>query len=193
MLIKIIKHVNDFRIIVMLKFFFENIHTIMFYVLSFTSISLSLIAVCTNKTLRSAIFLCAVMVINSGFYLLLGSEFLAVIQMLVYVSGIVILLIFVIMLTNTLQSDEIKISFLKQAISALIAFLFFIANVFIITLVLPNKNSYALNFIKYDESNLAKIGFKILDINQTGYILSFEMISILLLIVLIGCLKIARK
>jgi len=50
------------------------------------------------------------MIINSGFYLLLGAEFLAVVQMLVYVSGIVVLLIFVIMLTDTLQNEDVDVN-----------------------------------------------------------------------------------
>ena len=177
----------------MLKDLFENTNVLFFYILSALSICFSIMIVHTNKTLRAAIFLCFVMTINSGFYLLLESEFLAIIQMLVYVSGIIVLLIFVIMLTNTSQSDEVENSYFRKAVSFLMASTFFIINVLVIIFVLPIKNRYNLNLITYDESNLAKIGFKILDINQNGYILSFEIISLLLLMVLIGCLKIARK
>lgn len=177
----------------MLQDLFENLNILFFYMLSALSICFSIMTVRTNKTLRAAIFLCFVMTINSGFYLLLESEFLAIIQMLVYVSGIIVLLIFVIMLTNTSQSDEIENSYFRKILSFFMAFIFFIINVLVILFVFPINNKYNLNFISYDESNLAKIGFKILDINQNGYILSFEIISLLLLMVLIGCLKIARK
>jgi NADH-quinone oxidoreductase subunit J len=113
--------------------------------------------------------------------------------MLVYVSGIIILLIFVIMLTNTIEDDSIKIPWVKKFIYIIIPCLFFIINAFIIIFAIPNKALNKHNIVAYDESNLAKIGFKILDINQNGYVLPFEILSILLLIVLIGCLKISRK
>jgi NADH:ubiquinone oxidoreductase subunit 6 (subunit J) len=79
----------------------------------------------TNKTLRSAVFLCLVMITNAGFFLLLGTEFLAIIQMLVYVSGIIILLIFVIMLTNTIEDDSTETPWIKKFIHIAIPCLFF--------------------------------------------------------------------
>jgi NADH-quinone oxidoreductase subunit J len=133
------------------------------------------------------------MIINSGFYLLLGAEFLAVVQMLVYVSGIVVLLIFVIMLTDTLQNEDVDVNMSRKLISIIISSVFFLINVFAIVFIFPENNDYIINLTVYEESNLANIGFKLLDIGYSGYVIPFEIISLLLLTSLVGCLKISRK
>lgn len=177
----------------MFKFFYEHIHVFTFYILSLLMIFFSILTVSTNKTLRSAVFLSLVMTTNASLYLLLGSEFLAIVQMLVYVSGVVILLIFVIMLTDTLQDPKIYISFTRKFFSFFISIFFFIINSVSIVFLLPNKIELLTNLKMYNESNLAKIGFNFLDICQNGYIIPFELISLLLLVVLIGCLKISKE
>jgi NADH-quinone oxidoreductase subunit J len=133
------------------------------------------------------------MIINSGFYLLLGAEFLAVVQMLIYVSGIVVLLIFVIMLTDTLQNEDVDVNMSRKLISIIISSVFFLINVFAIIFIFPESNDYVINLTVYEESNLANIGFKLLDIGYSGYVIPFEIISLLLLTSLVGCLKISRK
>jgi len=172
---------------------FKFTHIFMFYTLSILSIFFSIATIYTNKTLRAAIFLCIFMIINSGFYLLLGAEFLAVVQMLVYVSGIVVLLIFVIMLTDTLQNEDVDVNTSRKLISIIISSVFFLINVFAIVFVFPDNNDYIINLTVYEESNLANIGFKLLDIGYSGYVIPFEIISLLLLTSLVGCLKISRK
>jgi len=132
------------------------------------------------------------MITNACLYLLLGAEFLAIVQILIYVSGIIILLVFVIMLTDTLQEEEIDVAFSKKFIAIIVSCLFFIANLITIFFLTPIKKTFFNDIIAYNENNLIKIGFKLLDLNQNGYILPFEIISVLLLVVLIGCIKISK-
>jgi len=133
------------------------------------------------------------MAINSGFFLLLGAEFLAIVQVLIYISGIVILIVFVIMLTNTLQNEKVDINITDKVIPIFISISLLIFKVFIILLILPNGDVEHFNFVEYSESNVARIGFQLLDINENGYVLPFEIISLLLLTSLIGCLKVSRR
>jgi NADH-quinone oxidoreductase subunit J len=179
------------------KLMFENlytsIHVLLFYILAIFSLSFSIITVCAGRTLKTAIFLCATMVVNACFYLLLGSEFLAIVQLLVYVSGIIVLLIFVIMLTDIQQSESTSVSFSKKLFSLLLTSLLFVFNTAGILCLISKNTGFYVDLITYNERQLSTLGFKILDLNQNGYILPFELISILLLVVLIGCLKISRK
>ena len=176
----------------MLRSICEYMHILVFYILSFSSIYFSIITINTHKTLRAAVFLCLTMITNACLYLLLGAEFLAIVQILIYVSGIIILLVFVIMLTDTLQEEEIDVAFSKKFIAIIVSCLFFIANLITIFFLTPIKKTFFNDIIAYNENNLIKIGFKLLDLNQNGYILPFEIISVLLLVVLIGCIKISK-
>jgi len=116
---------------------------------------------------------------------------MAIIQILVYISGIVILLIFVIMLTDVTQ-EYIPGTLFQSFLAKINVALFFSAIVCLVIFYFPS-HMLMKNFITYHENNLALIGFSILNTNQNGYILPFEIISLLLLVVLVGCLKISIK
>ena len=77
-------------------------YTVLFYGMAVAAVFFAVATVISRHIFRSAVYLMCVLLAGAGFYLLLGAEFLAGVQVLVYVGGIVVLLAFVVMLTSTL-------------------------------------------------------------------------------------------
>ncbi|MEZ5358000.1 MAG: NADH-quinone oxidoreductase subunit J [Candidatus Zixiibacteriota bacterium] len=144
-------------------------------------------------TLRN-IFHCALMLILclfcvAGLYILMYAEFLAVVQVLLYVGAVAILMIFAIMLTSRLAGREIQLSNEQTFIGG------FLATVFV----------FGLGYLYYKDieaGQFARVSLKIpgaensLSIGKllmTEYVLPFEVVSILLLAALIGAIILARK
>ena len=135
----------------------------------------------------SALSLIGVMGSLAVLYLLLGGEFIAAAQLIVYAGAIMVLFVFVIMLLNagaetpTFQTS----SFVKYlGIILLVAFLGLIS--FIIQATLPKTEGVIFgNF----QGTAAEVGRKLF----TSYLLPFEVTSVLILIALVGAIVLARK
>jgi NADH-quinone oxidoreductase subunit J len=162
--------------------------TIIFYILAATVVGGGIMAVTSRKIFRSAVFLLFSLIGIAGFYFLLDYEFIAAVQIIVYVGGIVVLIIFSIFLTHGSGQDMKRPALGRAAFSALAAIfgciltMFFISQqVFVKTLETPI------------EPTVGEIGAQMLSTTQHGYILPFEVVSMLLLAAMIGCIVIAIK
>ncbi|MBU1636927.1 NADH-quinone oxidoreductase subunit J, partial [bacterium] len=120
---------------------------------------------------------------------LLGAEFLAGIQVLVYIGGIVVLLVFAIMLTSSFELLDDHPSALRRILGILTASGFFaVTALALLSTKFPVK-AYHGEAI----SDVEKIGKSLLNYGPGGYVLPFEVISVLLLAALIGGIVVARK
>jgi NADH-quinone oxidoreductase subunit J len=135
----------------------------------------------------SALSLIGVMGSLAVLYLLLGGEFIAAAQVIVYAGAIMVLFVFVIMLLNagaetpTFQAS----SFVKYlGIFLLVAFLGLIS--FIIQAALPKTEGVVFGGF---QGTTADVGRKLF----TSYLLPFEVVSVLILIALVGAIVLARK
>src|SRR6266571_4781034 len=79
---------------------------IAFYTLSAFILGFAIMVVSTRNTVHSVLFLVLNFLFVAALYVLLGAEFLAVIQILVYAGGIVVLYLFVVMLVNLKRPPE---------------------------------------------------------------------------------------
>jgi len=120
----------------------------------------------------------------AGLYVYLYADFIAVSQVIIYVGGILVLIIFGVMLTNKL--DDPKLS--NQSQNQLIAGLFCLALLIFQFQIIFNTNCNVQNLIKR-ESTVNEIGYMLL----TDYLLPFEVVSVLLLAALIGAAMLSRK
>jgi NADH-quinone oxidoreductase subunit J len=120
----------------------------------------------------------------AGLYILLGADFVAVVQLIVYVGGILILLLFGVMLTNKITNVNIKTGTLQiiPAGIAIIAFLYLL-----ITTLL--KTGWKTINNPVDIPSTQNLGMLLI----TQYAVVFELLGILLLIALIGAASMARK
>ena len=79
---------------------------IAFYFLSACILGFAVMVVSTKDTVHSVLFLVLDFLFVAALYVLLGAQFLAVIQVLVYAGGIVVLYLFVVMLVNLKRPPE---------------------------------------------------------------------------------------
>lgn len=162
--------------------------TIIFYILSFIILIFSMLCVTTKKILRAAVYLLFVLGATSGLYFMLNYNFLAAVQLTVYAGGIVVLIIFSILLTHQINKDLEKINFKKILLS--------IASCMIGVLLVFNTINNHL-FIKSNQAaadtSIQGIGRSLLSYSDNGYILPFEVISLLLLASMIGAIIVAKK
>ncbi len=164
-------------------------YTVIFYLLAASAVVLALAVVHSRRLLRAAIYLMGVLVASAGLYIMLAAEFLAGIQVLVYVGGIVVLIVFAIMLTRSAELLEDHPSGGRQAAGAVAAMLFFALSAAILwttPFALPDPGSQPVN-------DALLIGKQLLNAGSGGFVLAFELISLLLLAAAIGGIVVARK
>jgi NADH-quinone oxidoreductase subunit J len=167
----------------------DAVYTILFYVIAFVAIALALAVTTSRRLLRAAIYLMGVLLMSAGLYVMLGAEFLAGIQVLVYVGGIVVLIVFAVMLTRSaeLQLDNPP---LHRKIIGVLSGAAFAA----ITGWIGWTSQFGVSEkAALPQVNTEAIGMKLLDTGGTGYVLPFEVITLLLLAAIIGGIVIARK
>jgi NADH-quinone oxidoreductase subunit J len=160
---------------------------IIFYILALIIVAFAIASVSSRKMLRSVIYLLFVLCGIAGFYFLIDYNFLAAIQLTVYAGGIIVLLIFSVMLIHHI---EMELEVAKKSKQIMVGFLCLIGlGVFLTTLythpftVVVNKHT----------TSTADIGHKLLSYGAGGFILPFEVISVLLLAAMIGAIVIAKK
>jgi NADH:ubiquinone oxidoreductase subunit 6 (chain J) len=165
-------------------------YTLLFYAISIITIVFALAVTMSRNLLRAAVCLMMVLLTSACLYIMLDAEFLAGIQVLVYVGGIVVLIVFAIMLT---RSAELLLDRppLRRKLSAGLASLVFAAAT--IWIFWTSQFPIAQNNVAVPPNNTEEIGLKLLDYGSGGYILPFEIISILLLAAIIGGIVVARK
>jgi NADH-quinone oxidoreductase subunit J len=161
---------------------------IIFYLLGLLSLVSGFLAVTTRRIFRAAIFLLFSLIGIAGIYFWLQYEFIAAVQIVVYVGGIVVLIIFSIFLTQQSGEKLSSPSRRKLILSALAA-------LFGLALVLLQIFSYDFtgSHDQRIEPSVANIGSQMLDTKTTGYALPFEVVSILLLAAMIACIVIAMR
>jgi NADH:ubiquinone oxidoreductase subunit 6 (subunit J) len=78
-----------------------------FWLVAVVLLAASLAVVLTPNLFHAVLYLAAALVATAGVFLILGAEFLAWIQLLLYAGGVVTLLVFAIMLTERLVAARI--------------------------------------------------------------------------------------
>jgi len=164
-----------------------NASAIIFYIISAFILGAGLLAMTTRKIFRSAIWLLFSLVGIAALYFWLQVEFIAAVQIIVYVGGIVVLIIFSIFLTE--QSGK---EMPKQSITRTIASVLAVLCGFGLTYLQIWKYNFQPSSKNFDWS-VAKIGSQMLNTTTGGFALPFEVVSLLLLAAMVGCIVIAMK
>ncbi len=161
---------------------------IIFYLLSACMLLGAVLAVTTRKIFRAAIWLLFSLVCIAGLYFWMEVAFIAAVQIIVYVGGIVVLIIFSIFLTRQ-SGKEMARPIRSRALLAGLA----VSAGFVFACVLLYKNAFPENNNVPLHADVAEIGTQLLSITSHGYVLPFEVVSILLLAAMVGCIVIAMK
>lgn len=159
-----------------------------FYLLGCFTLVFGLLAVTSRQLFRSAIYLLFTLIGIAGLYFWMQYEFVAAVQIVVYVGGIVVLIIFSILLTQE-AGERLPPQRLVRTVSALAAVLlgFSLIILQLFHTVFAPVQEAAL------PATMQAIGSQLLDVNQFGMALPFEVISILLLAAMVGCIVIAFR
>ncbi len=165
-----------------------NANDIIFYLLSGFILGNGILAMTTNKIFRSAIFLLFSLIGVAGLYFWMHVEFVAAVQIIVYVGGIVVLIIFSIFLT---QQSGLEMP--KPTTKRILFSLFAAGFGLVFTFLLINQHGFNLLPVGELDASPNNIGTQMMDYSEKGYALPFEVISILLLSAMVGCITIAIK
>ncbi|MBL0054747.1 MAG: NADH-quinone oxidoreductase subunit J [Chitinophagaceae bacterium] len=165
-----------------------NGSTIIFYLLAALILGSGLLSVTTRQIFRAAIYLLFTLIGIAGLFFWMEYEFIAAVQIVVYVGGIVVLIIFSIFLTQ--QAGELlpRQKPTRQLFAALAAFCGLA-----LTMLQVNQYTFSKTTLEATEPTVANIGRQMLDVNENGFALPFEVVSMLLLAAMIGCIVIALK
>ncbi len=160
--------------------------TIIFYLLAAMTLGFGFMAVTSRQIFRSAIYLLFSLVGVAGIYFWLNYQFIGAVQVVVYVGGIVVLIIFSIFLTQQAGEKLPRQSLNRKIFSALAVFC-----AFALTILQLYKNMFYQTNELPVTAGVKDIGGKLLSTKADGYALPFEIVSMLLLAALVGCIVIA--
>ena len=165
-----------------------NAYDIIFYILAAFILGNGILAMSTTKIFRAAIFLLFTLIGVAGLYFWMQVEFVAAVQIIVYVGGIVVLIIFSIFLTQQAGEKMAQQKLGRKLFAALTVFCGFA-----LTMLQVYKHNFIVNGNPYATVTVADIGHQMLKTQDGGYALPFEVVSMLLLAAMIGCIVIALK
>jgi len=159
---------------------------ILFLIFALIAVVCAINVVVQTHPISSALSLVGVMGSLAVLYLLLGAEFIAAAQIIVYAGAIMVLFIFVIMLLNAGAETKGGRSYMVQltGVPLLIAFLGLTA-----WFVQRMYGAEGVRFGGFQGGSPQQIGKTLF----TTYLLPFEITSILVLIAIVGAIVLARK
>jgi NADH-quinone oxidoreductase subunit J len=157
---------------------------VIFYLLAAITVGSAVVVVLARSLIYSAFALLFTFFGVAGLYVLLGADFLAASQLLIYVGGILVLLLFGVMLTHKLYDLD-----LQSGITQFLPGLIVAAGLFVILILIALRTRWAGGPGRPPAVTTADIGALFMG----RYLLPFEAASVLLLVALIGAAMIVRR
>lgn len=164
-------------------------NVIIFYILAAIILVCSVLTVTSRKILRAATYLMFVLIATAGLYFLMQVNFLAAVQLMIYAGGIVVLIVFSILLTHHME-HKFELANPRKAIPAALAAIGGAA--LCISTILQFDFSRLLAE-QTSAPDVKMFGRAFLSYGEGGYVLPFEVISILLLAAMVAAIMIAKK
>jgi NADH-quinone oxidoreductase subunit J len=188
--------------------------SVFFWVFSIAAILAGLLTVMARNAVHCALFLISSLVSVAALFILLGAEFIAGVQILVYVGGVMVLFLFVIMLVNVGAEEEGRAPIFNRPaqVTAALVFLALLAGILVIYAIprgysaLAERDKAALqqaNAKRADEQSslpaaatgVSRLSTQTQNVGTALYTngaLPFEIASVLLLVAIIGSVMLAR-
>jgi len=161
-----------------------NLDVVLFTAIASTTALSALMVVFSRNIVRSALWLLFTLIGVSLLYFLLGAEFVGATQLIVYVGGTMVLVVFGVMLTAQQQFLKIRIRPQEWLVAGILASALFVLLVTTSLQLGEGKNAPPAE--PMPGTGPLGVGF------LTKYLLPFEIISVHLLVVLIGAAYLAR-
>ena len=162
-----------------------------FYLVAFIILVTAVCTVAVKNILQSAVFLIFSFVATAILYLLLHAEFTALAQVMVYVGGVVIFVVFTILLTSRLGEDAFAVKIPRVFAAFTLSIIFVLV---MVKCLLPIEGlSNGVVAAPEGYASLKAFALRLLGYGEDGFVIPFEVVSILLLMTLICAITIARK
>jgi len=162
-----------------------------FYMVAGLVVLFSIGVVVMRNMLHAAIFLVSSFTWTAVLYLLMDVEFAAIMQLVVYIGGIVVVIVFIILLTSELGEVHLESSRLRKWPSLIIALLWITAAS---ALIHQYHDVWASRLPVIGKPvTIDQIAESMLSTGNRGFLVPFEIISLLLLTAVIGAIVIARR
>ena len=162
---------------------------LIFLGVAFVSILASLLVITRKNPIHSAVFLVLTFLCVAVLYLLLYSQFIAIIQIIVYAGAIVTLILFVIMLLDI--EEELRSGlklFYSKVLGGVLAVLFLFGIIYSVAAApLTGKmGSYPPETLSQNVKTIGEVLF-------TRYLFPFEIVSVLLVAAIVGAVGLSKK
>ncbi len=158
----------------------------LFYIIAAIMIFFAIKAVTSRKMLRSVVYLLFVLTGVAGLYFMVDYTFMAAVQLAVYAGGVIVLIIFSVLLVHHIEL-RLEVANLSQRVVAALVSLFGIS----VTLYAIHTYDF-VPATSHGPVEVSTIGRGMLSFEEGGFILPFEVISVLLVAVMIGAIVIAK-
>ena len=167
------------------------LEAIAFYTLAALIIGFAALVVTTRNPVHCVLFLVANFLCVAVLYVLLAAEFLAVIQVLVYAGGIVVLYLFVVMLVDLRRPPDAHPGNRRQANAGFVLAALLLAEISAILVYSAAHPAHVTDAVVTGPArgNTETIGMML----YTDYLIPFELASMLLLVAMVGAIFLARK
>jgi NADH-quinone oxidoreductase subunit J len=159
---------------------------VIFLLLAAVAVGSALLVVTTRNMVHAALWLVVTLISVAGTYLILAAEFVAWVQVLIYVGAVVVLLLFALMLTKAPTGQQTDLNVRQAAPAAVVALL--------VAVLLGATVVAGFHDVHLDLNN-ALVG----SARVTGstvfktWVLPFELLSVLLLAALVGAIVLSRR
>ncbi len=162
---------------------------IVFLVVALVTLYAALEVVTTNNLIHAALWLIVTLFGVAAIFALLSAPFLAVVQVMVYIGAIAILMIFAIMLTRGVGKDDKPLVNKNGPVAAVFGFLMFFA--LALMLIFSGRGTATMPGLVDTNATITTLGLAL--VSPNGYVLPFELASVLLLAALIGAIVVAWR
>ena len=162
-----------------------DLTTIVFYVFAIITVSAAVVVVFSKNIVYSAFALLFAFFGVAGLYALMMADFLAITQLLIYVGGILVLVLFGVMLTSNVLDVQIRSGSMHILPGLLI-----VGSLAAVLLTVFWSTDWTLT---RELGSVEQTGPAIGEMFLTRYLLPFEIASVILLVALIGAAMIARR
>jgi len=161
-------------------------YQVLFFIFAAAAVGCAINLLVQRHPIHSALSLIGVMGSLAALYLMLGAEFIAAVQVIVYASAVMVLFVFVIMLLNAGEEERTDRSRLARRAGAPLVLLMLATVTAVIYRQFPKNSMVRFGDFPGQTAPIGRILFR-------DFLLPFEVVSVLILIAIVGAVVLARK
>jgi NADH-quinone oxidoreductase subunit J len=161
-----------------------TLELVLFFLFASMAVAGALSLILQRQPIHSALSLIVVMGALAALYLLLGAEFIAAVQVIVYAGAIMVLFVFVIMLLNAAEEERTNLSRMARYVGLPLGIFLLLELAYWVARGVPSEAAVSPG--PAPTRKLALLLFQ-------DYLFPFELTSILILIAILGAIVLAKK